>query len=96
MRNYSSTEIEDYVATGDPLDKAGSYAIQHPDFQPVKDLAGCYATVVGLPLCHLVRSLGRLGVKASGEVPSSCQEYHEYQCPVFKQILGYEGEFGAM
>ena len=57
MRAYSDEEIDAYVATGDPLDKAGAYAIQHPDFHPVESMSGCYASVMGLPLCHLTRTL---------------------------------------
>ncbi|MGB3714943.1 MAG: Maf family protein [Candidatus Promineifilaceae bacterium] len=87
MRNYSIAEIDAYIATGDPLDKAGAYAIQHPEFQPVERLEGCYATVVGLPLCHLVRALRNLGTDVSADVPSSCQEHHNYDCPIFDQIL---------
>jgi len=41
-----------YVATGDPLDKAGAYAIQNAGFHPVELMQGCYASVMGLPLCH--------------------------------------------
>jgi septum formation protein len=51
MRNYSDEEIRAYIQTGDPMDKAGAYAIQHPDFQPVHSMQGCYAGVMGLPLC---------------------------------------------
>lgn len=87
MRDYSKAEIDAYIATGDPLDKAGAYAIQHPKFQPVVGLDGCYATVVGLPLCHLVRALRKLGTEISADVPSSCQELHNYDCPIFNQIL---------
>ena len=49
MRCYSDKEIAGYVATGDPLDKAGAYAIQHQQFRPVERLAGCPAGVMGLP-----------------------------------------------
>jgi septum formation protein len=51
MRDFSDTEIERYVATGDPLDKAGAYSIQHPDFEPVQAISGCRLGVVGLPIC---------------------------------------------
>ncbi len=50
MRPFSDAEIAAYVATGDPLDKAGAYAIQHPLFSPVASWAGCYAGIMGLPL----------------------------------------------
>jgi septum formation protein len=53
MRPYGDPEIADYIATGDPFDKAGSYAVQHPLFQPVADIQGCPLNVVGLPLCRL-------------------------------------------
>ncbi len=51
MRDYSDEEIASYVETGDPLDKAGAYSIQHPGFQPVATLAGCHLGVIGLPVC---------------------------------------------
>jgi septum formation protein len=57
MRPYSDAEIEAYIATGDPLDKAGAYGIQHPQFQPTERIDGCYLNVVGLPLCVLTRLL---------------------------------------
>jgi MAF protein len=87
MRNYSSVELDAYVASGDPLDKAGAYAIQHPGFHPVTGLSDCYAAVVGLPLCHLARTLGRLNLQIPTDVATLCQEHHQYQCPVFAQIL---------
>ncbi len=54
MRRYSEEEIAAYIATGDPMDKAGAYGIQHPEFQPTARINGCYLNVVGLPLCVLV------------------------------------------
>lgn len=63
MRNYSEEEIDAYIATGDPLDKAGAYGIQHPQFQPTERIAGCYLNVVGLPLCTLVDLLDTFGVE---------------------------------
>lgn len=64
MRAYSDAEIAAYVATGDPLDKAGAYAVQHEIFHPVERVEGCYLTVVGLPLClvtSLLRGQGLVG-----------------------------------
>jgi septum formation protein len=87
MRAYGDDEISDYVQTGDPLDKAGAYAIQHPDFQPVESMSGCYASVMGLPLCHLVRALRTLGVNPSADVPMACQNLLNYECPVSDAIL---------
>jgi MAF protein len=96
MRDYTDDEIEAYVSTGDPLDKAGGYAIQHPEFTPVKDLNGCYSTVVGLPLCHLVRLLRRLKVEISADVPGGCQDHHNYRCPIYQLILGAGSGYGTM
>lgn len=62
MRPYSDDEIARYVASNDPLDKAGAYAIQHAEFAPVARLEGCYASVMGFPLCHLWHMLRRMGV----------------------------------
>lgn len=87
MRNYSDDEINDYVTSGDPLDKAGAYAIQHPDFQPVESMSGCFASVMGLPLCHLVRLLAGMGATPNADVPADCQTYLHYQCPVSRAIL---------
>ncbi len=88
MRDYSDREIEAYIATGDPFDKAGAYAIQHLGFHPVADFSGCFAGVVGLPLCHLVRSLRKSGVTVQIDIANVCQRHNNYQCPVFEDILG--------
>ena len=61
MRNYSDLEISEYIATGDAMDKAGAYAIQHKGFDPVSSLYGCYPSVVGLPLCILSAQLSEGG-----------------------------------
>ena len=45
--------IAAYVATGDPMDKAAAYAIQHAAFSPVAEIAGCHANVMGLPVCDV-------------------------------------------
>ncbi|GAB4448456.1 MAG: Maf family nucleotide pyrophosphatase [Anaerolineales bacterium] len=87
MRAYTDEEIRAYVASGDPFDKAGAYAIQHGGFRPVARMHGCYAGVMGLPLCHLVRLMRRLGVPPAADVPSNCQKLLEYNCPVFQSIL---------
>jgi MAF protein len=87
MRSYSDEEIQSYVASGDPLDKAGAYAIQHSGFRPVASMAGCYASVMGLPLCHVVRMMRRMGVQPNADVPQNCQELLEYDCPVYNKYL---------
>jgi septum formation protein len=87
MRNYSDAEIEVYVRSGDPLDKAGAYAIQHPQFHPVESMSGCFASVMGLPLCHLVRVLARMDISSDANVPANCQTSLHYHCPVSADIL---------
>lgn len=87
MRNYSDAEIATYITTGDPLDKAGAYAIQHPEFQPVNRLDGCFAGVMGFPLCHLTRALRRMGVPVAVDVAAACQRHIQYDCPVYESIL---------
>jgi septum formation protein len=72
------------------LDKAGAYAIQHAGFHPVEKLGGCYANVVGLPLCHLTRTLRKVEFELKVNVPDVCQNALGYQCPVYNLILREE------
>lgn len=66
MRDYSDAEVAAYVATGDPLDKSGAYAVQHPAFAPAARVEGCRCAVIGLPLWTLRALLASVaGVEAS-------------------------------
>jgi septum formation protein len=87
IRAYTDPEISAYVASGDPLDKAGAYAIQHSRFHPVAGLQGCYANVVGLPLCHLTRCLRAWGIEPRQDVPAVCQGHTGHDCAVHATIL---------
>jgi septum formation protein len=87
MRAYGDEEIQAYVASGDPLDKAGAYAIQNTGFHPVEGLCGCYASVMGLPLCHLARSLHKLGILPTTNIAAECQSALEYACPISPAVL---------
>ncbi len=62
MRRYGDDEIAAYVASGEPFDKAGGYAVQDPDFRPAEGVDGCYLNVVGLPLCTTADLLSRAGL----------------------------------
>jgi len=62
MRPYGDDEVEQYILSGSPFDKAGGYAIQARVFQPVRNVLGCYPNVVGLPLCEAVRGLRAAGL----------------------------------
>lgn len=61
MRAYSDREIERYIDSGDPFDKAGAYAIQNEAFHPVARIEGSYSNVVGLPLVALKTALIEMG-----------------------------------
>ncbi len=87
MRNYSDEEIEAYIASRDPFDKAGAYAIQHREFHPVEDFQGCFASVMGLPLCHVVRCMRRFGHEPPVDVPGACQTNLAYDCPISAAVL---------
>jgi MAF protein len=73
MRDYSDDEIARYVAGGSPLDKAGAYGIQDASMSPVARLEGCYASVMGLPLCALTELLARCGQLEAVDVPDVCR-----------------------
>ena len=62
FRSLSDTELRAYVATGEPMDKAGSYGIQGYGAMFVSHLEGDYFSVMGLPLCPLCRMLRAFGV----------------------------------
>ena len=76
MRRYSDAEISTYVATGEPMDKAGGYAVQDSGFRPAASVDGCYLNVVGLPLCEVVTLLEGMGVsgrlRAGWIAPAEC------------------------
>lgn len=62
FRSISTSEIQAYWASGEPQDKAGSYAIQGLAAIFVESLQGSYSAVVGLPLCETAELLGRFGI----------------------------------
>jgi septum formation protein len=61
FKELTEEEIAGYIATGEPLDKAGGYAIQGIGAFMVLGIEGSYTNVVGLPLCEVVEVLERLG-----------------------------------
>jgi len=65
MRPYGDAEIEAYLATGEPDDKAGAYAVQGAGGQLVIRVEGCYTNVVGLPLGTTARLLRVFGLAPS-------------------------------
>jgi MAF protein len=87
MRHYSDAEVDAYVASGDPLDKAGAYAIQYLDFAPVARIDGCYTNVMGLPLCHLYCLLREIGMAPAETPVAACNHTNQRVCTVAKEIL---------
>ncbi len=87
MRTMSDAEIQAYVASGDPLDKAAAYAIQNAAFAPVNRIVGCPTNVMGLPMCHVVRDLGRLGVALPPTPPTRCQIRTGYRCALSEYVV---------
>ncbi|MGQ9532824.1 MAG: Maf family protein [Desulfotomaculales bacterium] len=63
FKPLDADQIRRYVATGEPLDKAGAYAIQGRAAAFVAGIRGCYSNVVGLPLARLAGLLEEFGVR---------------------------------
>ncbi|MEA2081928.1 MAG: Maf family protein, partial [Elusimicrobiota bacterium] len=61
FRELGGDEIDDYIKTGEPMDKAGAYAIQGGAASFVEKTEGDYYNVVGLPVGELMKSLKKLG-----------------------------------
>ena len=80
MRPYTDDEIEAYLATGSPMDKAGAYGIQDTEFHPAAPVNGCYFNVVGLPLCAASEMLRQVGFPplVDLDVASACISH---RCP---------------
>ncbi len=66
FRDLSSMEIDSYISTGEPFDKAGAYGIQGKGALFVEYINGCYYNVVGLPLVTLYKILLKTGINIWG------------------------------
>ena len=84
LRDLSLRQIERYVGTGEPLDKAGAYAIQGEGRRIVDSYEGCLANITGLPLCHVYFALRRVGVVALERPEIVCQAHFAFACPVWR------------
>ena len=72
VRSYGRKELEDYLASGLPMDRAGAYGIQDRPFAPVRTYDGCYLNVVGLPLCVAADLLAWAGIVPDAGDPRCC------------------------
>ena len=76
MREFTDAEMEQSIASGTPMDKAGAYAIQDDEFRPASLQHGCYSNVMGLPACRVVEILAEMGCElpnhADMVVPPGC------------------------
>jgi septum formation protein len=87
MRTYTVAEVDAYIMSGDPMDKAGAYGIQNKQFHPVKGFSGCFASVMGMPLCHLSRTAAKIGLTVDDKIPQRCQAALDYTCAIYKAVL---------
>jgi len=84
MRDFTDTELDAYLATGDPLDKAGAYAIQGAGRDLVASLDGDYLAVVGLPLRAVAQGLAKLGCPVNADVDRLYRERAVFNWRTFK------------
>jgi septum formation protein len=80
MRAYTGREIDEYVASGEVMDKAAAYAIQGLGAALVERVEGCYNNVVGFPLCEVAALLSRFGVTPGAPGPA-CTQPDGRACP---------------
>ena len=74
MREYEAAERDEFIARGEPFDKAGGYAIQDAAFHPVARIEGCECGVMGLPLWTLRQLLQDVGIEAGTPALERCAE----------------------
>jgi MAF protein len=72
MREYAAAERDEFIARGEPFDKAGGYAIQDAVFHPVAGIVGCECGVMGLPLWALRQLLLDAGIEAGAPALDRC------------------------
>ncbi|HEV2528419.1 MAG TPA: Maf family protein [Thermomicrobiales bacterium] len=69
MADFRDDDLAAYIATGEPLDKAGGYGIQRGTAHLITGFSGCYTTIVGFPVCEVASLLLGAGITLRGEAP---------------------------
>jgi len=84
MKPADDAAIRAYVATGEPLDRAGAYAIQGRGGSLVAWYDGCYSNIVGLPLCHTFFALRKMGVAMPERPEPAFTRAFGFECPAWR------------
>ena len=84
MTPFDATAVRAYVASGEPLDRAGAYAIQSGGGALVASYDGCYANIVGLPLCHAFFALRKVGVAMPERPEPAFARAFGFTCPAWR------------
>ena len=84
MKPFNGPAVLAYVATGEPLDRAGAYAIQGAGGALVEAYDGCYANIVGLPLCHVFFALRKVGVAMPERPEPAFARAFGFTCPAWR------------
>jgi len=84
MRPADVAAIRAYVATGEPLDKAGAYAVQGAGRALVASYDGCYSNIVGLPVCHTFFALRRAAVSLPERPEPAFTRAFGFVCPAWR------------
>ena len=92
MKPGDDGAIKAYVATGEPLDKAGAYAVQGQGAALIAWYDGCYSNIVGLPLCHTFFGLRRMGVSTPERPEPAFTKSFGFVCPAWR-IAEAQGRF---
>jgi septum formation protein len=84
MKPADDAAIRAYVATGEPLDRAGAYAIQGGGGEHVAWYDGCYSNIVGLPLCHVFFALRKVGIGVPERPEPAFTSAFGFECPAWR------------
>jgi len=84
MKPADDRAIRAYVESGEPLDRAGAYAIQGGGAGLVAAYAGCYANIVGLPLCHTFFALRKAGIAMPERPEPAFARVFGFTCPAWR------------